>query len=217
MNAVRQMVRVAPLGLEAVLDVPPGARGLVVFAHGSGSGRLSPRNRHVADALVGGGCATLLADLLTPSEAHDRSLVFNIDLLAARLLDAAAWTRAHADTATLPLGLYGASTGAAAALRAAAAPELASDVRAVVSRGGRVDLAGADALAALRVPTLFVVGSLDATVLTLNRTVQRALHGETELAVIPGAGHLFEEPGALDAVARLALGWFDRFFPRGAP
>jgi putative phosphoribosyl transferase len=217
MNAVRQMVRIAPLGLEAMLDVPPGARGLVVFAHGSGSGRLSPRNRHVADALVAGGCATLLLDLLTPSEAHDRSLVFNIDLLAARLVDAAAWTASHADTAALPLGFYGASTGAAAALRAAAAPDTAPRTRAVVSRGGRVDLAGAETLAALRAPTLLVVGSLDTPLLAMNRDMQRQLHGESELAIVPGAGHLFEEAGALDAVARLALGWFERFFPRGAP
>lgn len=195
--------------LDADLTVPAGALGVVAFAHGSGSSRRSPRNRSVAAALQRSGLVTMLADLLTAEEEGiDRrtgELRFDIDLLAGRLVGLIDWLRAAPATAGLPLGLFGASTGAAAALRAAAArPDL---VGAVVSRGGRPDLAG-EALALVEAPTLLVVGEADGTVLQLNEAALERLGGQTELAVVPGATHLFEEPGALEAVARLAEHWF---------
>jgi pimeloyl-ACP methyl ester carboxylesterase len=183
------------------LEAPDAARGLVVFAHGSGSGRLSPRNRDVAARLQGAGFATLLFDLLTPEEADDRELVFAIDLLAGRLEEATRWGAAETG---LPVGLFGASTGAAAALEAAAAmPDV---VRAVVSRGGRPDLA-AGHLPAVRAPTLLLVGSRDASVLALNEGAADRLRCTHRLDVVEGAGHLFEEPGALEEVARAAAAW----------
>lgn len=191
--------------LEGELVVPEGARGVIVFAHGSGSGRHSPRNRAVAAALHGSGLATLLFDLLTDVEATDRRRVFDIPLLAERLTEVGRWSREHPATKDLPLGLFGASTGAAAALVAAA--DLGPDVRAVVSRGGRPDLA-ADRLEHVTAPTLLIVGSRDESVLVLNRMAAERLAGPHDLDVIEGAGHVFEEPGALERVAELAGEWF---------
>ena len=192
------------------LTVPPGAGGLVAFAHGSGSSRHSARNRSVACFLNGGGLATLLMDLLTPGEevvdAHTAGLRFDIDLLSRRVVGAIDWHAQDLDTAALPVGLFGASTGAAAALRAAAERPA---VRAVVSRGGRPDLAG-DALGHVLAPTLLIVGGRDPQVLDLNRTALARLPA-ARLAVVPGAGHLFEEAGALDEVSRLARLWFGRY------
>ncbi|HLT01011.1 MAG TPA: dienelactone hydrolase family protein [Geminicoccaceae bacterium] len=200
-------VRIAPTGLEGLLGIPPGAGALVVFAHGSGSSRLSPRNNQVAAALRQAGLATLLFDLLLPEEAADRHNVFDIDLLAERLLGATGWLRERPDTRDLTIGYFGASTGAAAALVAAArAP---ASVGAVVSRGGRPDMAGA-ALAGVRCPTLLIVGGDDHAVLDLNRTALDRLTCEKRLEIVPGAGHLFEEPGALDRVIELARAWFVR-------
>jgi putative phosphoribosyl transferase len=187
------------------LTVPPGVNGAVLFAHGSGSGRHSPRNRGVAAVLQQAGLATLLLDLLTPAEALDRSSVFDVPLLAARLGDASKWLTSLPELDAVPLGYFGASTGAAAALCAAA--QSGSPVAAVVSRGGRPDLAGT-LLAAVTAPTLLIVGGRDEAVLELNRKAQAALRCHNELVVVPGATHLFEESGALDTVARLARDWF---------
>lgn len=202
------------VSLPGTLTVPAGARGVVVFAHGSGSSRLSRRNVAVAQTLVERGCATLLFDLLTPREADDRRNVFDIELLGRRVLGATAWLRQRDEVQGLPIGYFGASTGAAAALVAAA--ELGDGVAAVVSRGGRPDLAG-EALGRVTAPTLLLVGSLDADVLALNRQAQKQLAGESELVVVPGASHLFEEPGKLDEVADAAGAWFaERFAARRA-
>ncbi|WP_327735512.1 phosphoribosyltransferase family protein [Streptomyces nojiriensis] len=192
------------LVLAGDLALPEGAGAVVVFAHGSGSSRHSPRNRSVAADLNRAGLATLLLDLLTPGEEADRANVFDIETLAGRLADATAWLRRRE---LLPTGWFGASTGAAAALWAAAEP--GAEIGAVVSRGGRPDLAGAR-LAAVRAPTLLIVGGRDSTVLDLNRRAQRELRCENRLEVVPGATHLFEEPGALDEVAGLARDWFTR-------
>jgi pimeloyl-ACP methyl ester carboxylesterase len=207
-------ISLGPRSLEGVLQCPPQARGVVAFAHGSGSGRLSPRNRMVADRLVEAGLATLLFDLLTDAEAEDRRNVFDIPLLATRLGEAMATLADHPETAGLPVGLFGASTGAAAALVAAA--RYPDRVGAVVSRGGRPDLA-AEALPEVRAPTLLIVGGADREVLRLNEWAQARLTGcATELAVVPAATHLFEEAGALEEVARLAAGWFLRHL-QGSP
>jgi putative phosphoribosyl transferase len=187
------------------LSVPPDAVGVVVFAHGTGSSRLSPRNVAVARALNDRGIATLLFDLLTRAEANDRGNVFDIDLLSDRLAEAIRWTRARPGVAEFPVGVFGASTGAAAALVVAA--RLSTGIAAVVSRGGRPDLAGA-ALREVTAPTLLIVGADDPVVVEVNRQAERLLRGETRLEVIPGAGHLFEEPGALERVAELAAEWF---------
>lgn len=206
MAGQQRAVRIPPVGLEADLGIPAGARGVVVFAHGSGSSRFSPRNRSVAEALQDAGFATVLLDLLTEDEAQDRANVFDIDRLGERLVDAVDWTAALPDLLGAPIGLFGASTGAAAALQAAARrPEL---VRAVVSRGGRPDLA-MDHLGQVTAPTLLIVGGRDEPVLTWNRQAQRALAGPSRLEVVPGATHLFEEPGALQEVVRLAIAWFE--------
>ncbi|MFF5488948.1 phosphoribosyltransferase family protein [Streptomyces virginiae] len=186
------------------LALPEGAGAVVVFAHGSGSGRRSPRNRSVAADLNRAGLATLLLDLLTPEEEADRANVFDIETLARRLAEATAWLRRRE---FLPAGWFGASTGAAAALWAAG--EAGADIGAVVSRGGRPDLAG-ERLTVVRAPTLLIVGGRDSTVLDLNRRAQRELRCENRLEIVPGATHLFEEPGALDEVARLAGDWFTR-------
>ncbi|WP_073947517.1 phosphoribosyltransferase family protein [Streptomyces kebangsaanensis] len=187
------------------LTVPPGATGVVVFAHGSGSGRRSPRNRFVAAGLNEAGLGTLLFDLLTEEEAEDRANVFDTALLAARLTDATAWLRAQPAAEGLAVGYFGASTGAAAALRAAAEP--GARIAAVVSRGGRPDLAE-PRLPAVTAPTLLIVGGADLTVLDLNRQARARLHCESRLTTVPGATHLFEEPGALEAVTELARDWF---------
>ncbi|MCW5744861.1 MAG: dienelactone hydrolase family protein [Alphaproteobacteria bacterium] len=205
-------MRIAPLGLPGTLRLPRAAFAVIVFAHGSGSSRLSPRNVAVAEALNARGMATLLFDLLTPDEEHDRANVFDISLLAARLSDAIAWLDDATPCGALPLGLFGASTGAAAALVAAAA--LPSRVGAVVSRGGRPDLA-ADALARVQAPTLLIVGSADTQVLTLNRQALARLSGRKMLQVVPGATHLFPEPGALEAVIGHTSRWFDHYLGEG--
>jgi putative phosphoribosyl transferase len=199
-------VTVAPPGLPGLLRIGAAPKGVILFAHGSGSSRLSPRNTAVAERLAEAGFASLLFDLLTDAEAADRRNVFDIPLLADRLLDATRWIAAEADTATLPIGYFGASTGAAAALVAAAQPDAAA-VGAVVSRGGRPDLAG-DALGHVRAPTLLIVGGADLQVLDLNRAALAALRCDKQLAIVPGATHLFEEPGALDAVVAEAELWF---------
>ncbi len=198
-------VDVGGWALPGHLTVPGDAVGTVVFAHGSGSSRHSPRNRFVADQLNAAGLATLTFDLLTDAEAKDRRNVFDIGLLASRLVLATDWVRGEHATADLPVGLFGASTGAAAAL--VAASDRSRQVAAIVSRGGRPDLAG-DRLGLVTAPTLLIVGGDDATVLALNRDAARQLRCEHELTVVPGATHLFEEPGTLEAVASLAADWF---------
>ena len=192
--------------LEGELIVPRDTVGLVLFAHGSGSSRLSPRNQFVAEALQNARIGTLLFDLLTEGEAADRDNVFDIDFLAHRLSDATRWLRGRRETWNFSLGYFGASTGAAAALVAAAQDHA---VRAVVSRGGRPDLATRH-LAEVKAPTLFIVGGNDYGVIELNQEAYRALRCEKSLKIVPGATHLFEEPGALEQVAELAIDWFNR-------
>jgi putative phosphoribosyl transferase len=193
--------------LAGYLTVPENAPGIVVFAHGSGSSRHSPRNRHVADVLNGAGLGTLLFDLLTPEEELDRANVFDIGLLAGRLTGVTGWLRAQPRAASAAIGYFGASTGAAAALWAAAEP--GAGISAVVSRGGRPDLAR-PRLAAVTAPTLLIVGGHDEPVIRLNREAFEQLAAEKQLVIVPGATHLFEEPGALEEVARLASAWFTR-------
>jgi pimeloyl-ACP methyl ester carboxylesterase len=203
---------IAGVALNGDLSLPAGASGLVVFAHGSGSSRHSSRNRAVAEVLQRARLGTLLLDLLTEQEEHvdvrTAELRFDIPLLADRVVGVIDWAAAHPSSASLPIGLFGASTGAAAALMAAAArPAM---VRAVVSRGGRPDLADG-ALEAVLAPTLLIVGSRDDVVIELNREAFERLKGPKALEIVPGATHLFEEPGALDRVARLARDWFVRY------
>jgi pimeloyl-ACP methyl ester carboxylesterase len=197
------------VSLSGDVTIPDNAAGLVVFVHGSGSSRFSQRNRTVADLLVHAGLGTLLLDLLTDAEertdAATAEFRFDIPLLAERTTGVVDWLTQSAKTASLPLGLFGASTGAAAALIAAA--QRPHQVRAVVSRGGRPDLADS-ALEAVTAPTLLIVGSRDEPVIELNRQAFKRLSGERHLHIVPGATHLFEEPGALQAVARLATDWF---------
>jgi len=201
-----------PARLQGDLVIPAGAKGIVLFAHGSGSSRLSSRNRYVAGVLQDGGFATLLLDLLTEQEEQidkrTRHLRFDIALLAERLTQAVVWLRLEMDTRPLPIGLFGASTGAAAALITAA--ERADVVRAVVSRGGRPDLAG-KALSLVQAPTLLIVGSRDESVIELNEQAIAQMQAHTELSIVPGATHLFEESGALEMVADQALGWFSTY------
>jgi putative phosphoribosyl transferase len=208
-------VQAGAVGLEGHLALPETTEALVIFAHGSGSSRHSPRNRFVADTLNEAGLATLLFDLLTAEEdridARTRELRFNIGLLADRLTGTVDWAGGYTATRELRIGLFGASTGAAAALITAAQRPAA--VGAVVSRGGRPDLAG-DALPRVQAPTLLIVGGEDTQVLALNRRASDALRAEKRLEVVPGATHLFEEPGKLDDVARLACEWFRRHLGR---
>jgi putative phosphoribosyl transferase len=197
------------------LDVPAGARGMVVFAHGSGSSRFSPRNQYVARELGAAGLGTLLLDLLMPEEEGNRTLVFDIALLGSRLARVGRWVMSRPEMANGRLGYFGASTGGGAALWAAAEPD--AHVDAVVSRGGRPDLAG-DRLPWVQAPTLLVVGGADTTVLDLNERARARMQCESRLVVVPGATHLFEEPGALEQVAHLAVGWFSRYLAgEGAP
>lgn len=200
--------------LPGVLALPARGSGLVIFAHGSGSSRHSPRNQYVAEVLRAAGLGTLLFDLLTSREDGDRSLVFDIDLLAHRLAGATTWVRTSAPGLApgTPLGYFGASTGAAAALVAAADPD--SPVAAVVSRGGRPDLAG-DRLGEVRAPTLLIVGAVDTHVLWLNRAAQTRLRCENRLEIVPGATHLFEEPGTLAEAAGHARDWFTEHLAAG--
>jgi putative phosphoribosyl transferase len=213
-NVIR--MEAAGVVLDADVTVPPQARAVVLFAHGSGSSRLSPRNRMVADRLNGIGLATVLTDLLTPDEervdAVTAELRFDIGLLARRLTGIIDWMTEQPMLDSLPLGLFGASTGAAAALLAAAARP--RRVRAVVSRGGRPDLAG-DQLTGVSAPTLLIVGGRDPEVLDLNKAAARRLSGVHELWVVPGATHLFAEPGTLEQVASAAAEWFDRHLAGG--
>jgi putative phosphoribosyl transferase len=194
--------------LNGILTVPGGATGIVAFAHGSGSGRFSPRNQFVAAELYKGGLATLLLDLLEEEEAEDRDKIFDVELLSERLLSAADWLRQERSTRALRLGYFGASTGAGAALVAAARDP--SAVSAVVSRGGRPDLAY-DYLAMVQAPTLLIVGGNDDLVIDLNQQALHVLECTKQLQIVPGATHLFEEPGKLEEVARLAKEWFVRF------
>lgn len=203
-------VSVGENALKALLAIPENPIGLVIFAHGSGSGRLSPRNNHVAAALQSGHIATLLIDLLTEAEEQNRSNVFDITLLARRLASAASWARQHEDIKGLPIGYFGASTGAAAALVAAAGD---AAITAIVSRGGRPDLAR-EALPQVRAPTLLLVGSLDGPVISLNQQAFDALLAPKKILIVPGAGHLFEEPGTLDQVIAHASDWFSNHFAR---
>jgi pimeloyl-ACP methyl ester carboxylesterase len=217
--AIRDEVELplADTGLLGLLTLPPGAHGVVVFVHGSSSGRLSPRNAAVGEVLVQAGLATLLLDLLTPEEEYEDEFTgrfgFDVGLLAERVIGAIDWLGSDAlvgdippALGDLPIGCFGASTGAAAALIAAA--ERPERVGAVVSRGGRPDLAG-PALPRVTAPTLLIVGSRETEVLALNRCAQARLGGESRVEVVPGAGHLFEEPGALERVAELARDWFE--------
>lgn len=201
----QEKVGIGSMALPGDLSVPERACGLVVFAHGSGSSRLSPRNRFVAETLQRRNLATLLFDLLTDTEAADRANVFNIGLLASRLVQAIDWAHKQTSVLGLPIGLFGASTGAAAALVTAAERPL--DVSAVVSRGGRPDLALSE-LERVRAPTLLIVGAADLEVLALNRQAYAALTCEKRLELVPRATHLFEEAGALERVAELAREWF---------
>ncbi len=201
------------MALPGVLKLTDKPVGVVVFAHGSGSSRHSPRNQFVAQVLRSYGLATLLLDLLTAQEAQDRQKVFDIPLLGHRVIEAVKWLQAHDDLSHLPIGLFGASTGAAAALMAAA--QRPGAIAAVVSRGGRPDLVLPD-LAKVRAPTLLIVGGEDPEVLTLNRLALAALSCPKKLEVVPGATHLFEEPGTLDVAASLAGHWFERHLPQGS-
>jgi putative phosphoribosyl transferase len=206
-SAFSRDVQIPPLGLAGTLKHPAGARALVIFAHGSGSSRFSPRNVQVAEALNRRRIATLLFDLLLPEEEGDRRNVFDIRLLGGRLIDAVRWIIEEPDVGTLPVGLFGASTGAAAALVAASL--LGDHVGAVVSRGGRPDLAGG-MLPQVKAPTLLIVGGADTGVIELNQWALERLGGEKSIEIVPGATHLFPEPGALEAVIELAAGWFER-------
>jgi putative phosphoribosyl transferase len=212
MNEQQVRVRAGGVVLDGGFAVPDGARGVVLFAHGSGSSRHSPRNRFVAEALREGALATLLLDLLSPEEeaadARTRQLRFDIALLSGRLVGAIDWLAHQAGARGLPVGLFGASTGGGAALVAAA--ERPDAVGAVVSRGGRPDLAG-DALPMVRAPSLLIVGGDDEAVLGLNRRAMARMSAPVTLEIVPGATHLFEEPGALEQVARLARDWFVRY------
>jgi putative phosphoribosyl transferase len=198
--------------LEGELQVPVGARGLVLFVHGSGSSRHSPRNQYVAQVIRQAGVGTLLFDLLTREEeavdVRTRHLRFDIGLLARRLVDATNWAKRENDLWHLRVGYFGSSTGGGAALVAAA--EMGEEVGAVVSRGGRPDLAGSAALKRVKSPTLLIVGGYDEPVIELNEEAYAELQCEKELKIVPGATHLFEEPGALEEVARLAADWFER-------
>ena len=205
-------MKIGAEGLQADISVPEPASGVIIFAHGSGSGRLSPRNRRVAAQLNGEGFATILFDLLTEPEAKDRNNVFNFPLLASRMSEAVTSARNQKSLSRLPIGLFGASTGAAAALMVAS--ERGNDVGAVVSRGGRPDLAF-EVLDHVTAPTLLIVGGYDKQVIEMNKTALAALRCEKRLEIIPGATHLFEEPGTLDRVVDLTTDWFSRHLGAG--
>lgn len=203
-------IRADSVDLPGILGKPARATGIVLFAHGSGSGRLSPRNQYVAHVLQDAGLATLLPDLLTVHEAEDRHNVFDIPLLAQRLVAITSWLQSQPELQTLPIGYFGASTGAGAALVAAA--QEGNTVRAVVSRGGRPDLADG-ALSQVTAPTLLIVGGYDQPVIALNEHAYDQIQAPKKLVIVPRATHLFEEPGALEEVARLATDWFTRYLP----
>ena len=213
-NALTQLVHITAdaVTLEGMLALPEGTPGVVLFAHGSGSSRHSPRNTFVAQILQRAGLGTLLMDLLSKEEDVSYETRFDISLLAERLMAATQWLRTQPSTMDLNLGYFGASTGAAAALQAAA--KLGPVIKAVVSRGGRPDLAWA-ALSSVQAPTLLIVGGRDDVVIELNQRAYAQLKAEKQLVIIPGATHLFEEPGALSEVARLAAAWFSRYLQSG--
>lgn len=216
-ESIAQLVHIPAdaMTLEGMLAIPVEAPGVVLFAHGSGSSRHSPRNTFVAQVLQRTGLGTLLIDLLSPEEDASYEARFDIHLLAERLTAATQWLRAQSSSRDLGIGYFGASTGAAAALEAAAA--LGPVIRAIVSRGGRPDLAWA-ALQRVQAPTLLIVGGRDDVVIELNQRAYERLHAEKQLVIIPGATHLFEEPGALSEVARLAAEWFRRYLhPQTTP
>jgi len=211
MSAANEKFIQIPVGgvhIKGMLELPENANGLVLFAHGSGSSRHSPRNNYVARVLSDSGIGTLLMDLLTPEEDMNYQTRFDIPLLTKRLLAATRWIHSEMLTKNLPIGYFGASTGAAAALQAAAA--LGKSVGAVVSRGGRPDMAGQDDLERVKSPTLLLVGGDDGVVIELNRDAYDLMRCEKELSIIPGATHLFEEPGTLEKVAYQAAAWFQR-------
>ena len=211
-----EVVRIPVNGahIEGALELPENPIGLVLFAHGSGSSRHSPRNNYVAGVLREHGVGTLLMDLLTPEEDRDYSRRFDINLLTERLLDVARWVKAKPETTSLPLGYFGASTGAAAALQAAAQD---ATISAMVSRGGRPDLAGVEALERVEAATLFLVGGHDYGVIELNEAAFADLRCEKKFSIIPGATHLFEEPGTLEQVADQAAKWFESHFKPYVP
>lgn len=200
-------VSVSGIRLRGVLEAPKGATGLILFSHGSGSSRLSPRNNYVARVLNEAGLATLLFDLLTEEEDAVYENRFNIDVLTERLKTVTRWCQQNSDTSQLKIGYFGASTGAASALKAAA---ILPEVMAVVSRGGRPDLAGDD-LFKVKCPTLLIVGGLDEAVIEMNRAADKKLGGPHKVEIVPGATHLFEEPGTLEKVAELATDWFKQY------
>jgi putative phosphoribosyl transferase len=208
---INQLVHIpdGPALIEGMLEVPENAKGIVLFAHGSGSSRHSPRNNYVAEVLREAGIGTLLMDLLTVVEDRDYQTRFDIPLLTRRLTVATEWLSRQPEAKHLPIGYFGASTGAAAALQAAA--QMGATVKAVVSRGGRPDLAGGVALRQVVSPTLLLVGGLDDVVIELNQAAYDVMNCEKELSIIPGATHLFEEPGTLEEVARRATAWFIRW------
>lgn len=195
--------------IEGMLELPNNAQGIVLFAHGSGSSRHSPRNNYVARILHSGGMGTLLMDLLTREEDMDDETRFDIPLLTRRLLASTDWLQTQHRLNQLPIGYFGASTGAAAALQAAVAP--GNEISAVVSRGGRPDMAGADALSRVNAPTLLLIGGLDDIVIELNQEAFSHMHCTKHISIIPGASHLFEEPGTLEKVAKLASDWFKHY------
>ena len=211
LSGKQESVRIAAgkVQLEGNLALPEGAQGVVLFAHGSGSSRFSPRNNFVASELFDAGIGSLLIDLLTPAEDADYETRFDIPLLTSRLTAATAWLQRYPATQALKIGYFGASTGAAAALQAAAGP--GKDISAVVSRGGRPDLAGEHALGKVVAPTLLIVGGDDDVVIRLNEQAYARLACKKELVIVPGATHLFEEPGTLEQVARHAAVWFKRY------
>jgi len=212
--ATAHEITISPIGLSGTLTLPQPGHGIVIFAHGSGSSRHSPRNRHVAQELCRAGLGTLLFDLLTEEEGATRERIFDIELLAQRLALATVYLEHRPDTSGLPLGYFGSSTGAGAAIRAAA--EVARPIQAIVCRGGRPDLAG-DFLEMVHAPTLLIVGSEDPATLHLNEMAMARLPGRKRLAVVQGAGHLFEESGALDGVIELAREWFEERLKVGGP
>jgi putative phosphoribosyl transferase len=204
-------VTTGPVPLAGILGTPENAHGVILFAHGSGSGRFSPRNNAVAHVLQDAGLATLLVDMLTEPESQQRRYVFDIGLLADRLTFCVAWLMEQPETRALPIGLFGASTGAGAALVAAA--QIGASIHAIVSRGGRPDLA-ADYLPQVHAPTLLIVGGHDEPVIELNQQALAVLRSRKELVIVPGATHLFMESGALEEVSRLARDWFLGYLPR---
>jgi dienelactone hydrolase len=210
-QAFDQIVHIAAdnIHIEGMLELPNNAQGIVLFAHGSGSSRHSPRNNYVARILHSGGMGTLLMDLLTPEEDMDDETRFDIPLLTRRLLAATDWLQTQHRLNQLPIGYFGASTGAAAALQAAAEP--GNKISAVVSRGGRPDMASADALSRVNSPTLLLIGGLDDIVIELNQEAFSHMHCTKHISIIPGASHLFEEPGTLEKVAKLASDWFKHY------